>query len=173
MLNGAMSTAGHDPVPTTGPPRVVRLELRARVLAAIRGGLSVLGAVAAVLVGGQTDSPLLGWAFGAVMVSIILAGDRRRRWSGDPEPLPSDAGQETWAEIARTDVFPSTIGVPVLTVVALAFNAALAGMLSGILGGMALLTVVAWVQVADTEQRIGGKLYGERRGTRLYISASK
>ena len=158
-----------DSVSTAGRPRVVRLALRARVLAAIRGGLSALGGVAAVLVGAQAETALLGWAVGATLVSIILAGDRRGRLTMDPQPLPGEAIPERWAEIARTDVFPSTVGVAVLTVVALAFDAALAGMMAGILGGMALMTIVSGALVAVAERRFGGALYLERASRRLYI----
>ena len=148
---------------------VVPLALRARVLAAIRGGLSVLAGIAAVLVGAPAETVLLGWAFGAVMVSIILAGDRRGRLTTDPVPLPGDAIRESWAEIARTDVFPSTVGVAVLALVALAFNAVLAGVLGGILGGMALMTIVSGLRVALAERNLGGALYLERGSRRLFL----
>jgi hypothetical protein len=158
-----------DCVSTAGQPRVVPLALRAWVLAAIRGGLSALGLMAAVFVGATTDAAYLGWAVGATLVSIILAGDRRGRLTMDPQPLPGEAILERWAEIARTDVFPSTVGVAVLTLVALAFDAALAGIMAGILGGMALMTIVSGVQVAVAERRFGGHLYVERATRRLYL----
>ena len=148
---------------------VVPLALRARVLAAIRGGLSILGGIAAVVVGAPGETVLLGWAFGAVMVSIILAGDRRGRLTTGPVPLPGDAIRESWAQIARTDVVPSTVGVAILTVVALAFNVVLAGLLAGILGGMALMTIVSGLQVALAERQFGGSLYLERGTRRLFV----
>jgi hypothetical protein len=139
------------------------------VLAAIRGGLSVVGGIAAVLVGAESQTALLGWTVGATLVAMILAGDRRGRQDIDPEPLPGDADPESWADIARTDVFPSTVGVATLTVVALAFETALAGIMAGILGGMALMTVVSGVQVALAERRYGGILYLERGRRRLFV----
>jgi hypothetical protein len=154
---------------TADLPRVVPLALRAQVLATIRGGLSAVGAAAALVFGAQPDSAYLGWAVGAVLVSIILAGDRRGRLNMDPEPLPGDADPESWVEIARTDVFPSTVGVAVLSLVALAFNAVLAALLSGILGGMAFMTIVAGVQVAVEQRKVGGALYVERGTRRLYL----
>jgi hypothetical protein len=125
--------------------------------------------VAAVLVGARAETAILGWVVGAMLVSIILAGDRRGRRSTSPEPLPGEAIPESWTEIARTDVFPSTVGVAVFTLVALSFNAVLAGVMAGILGGMALMTIASWVQVAVAERRLGGVLYVERRSKRLYI----
>ncbi|MEO8273542.1 MAG: hypothetical protein ABI620_05720 [Chloroflexota bacterium] len=166
-----MSTLTRDSISTTGRSAVVPLALRARVLASIRGGLSVLGGVAAVLVGAQPETVLLGWAVGAVLVTIILAGDRRGRRSTAPEPLPGEAVHESWGAIARTDVFPSTVGVGLLTLFALTFNPVLAAVMGGILGGMALMTIVSWVQVAVAERRLGGVLYVERGSRRLYISA--
>jgi hypothetical protein len=153
-------------VPQVDPP----LALRARVLACIRGGLSVLGAVATLLVGVPPETALLGWAVGAVLVSMILAGDRRGRQSRDPEPLPPDAIAESWAEIARTDVVPSTVGVAIFTLAALPFSPAMAGILAGILGGMAFMTIVFWVQVAWAERKLGGALYIERPTRRLYVA---
>jgi len=158
-----------DAVSIDGPPRVVRLALRARVLAAIGGGLSALGGVAAILVGALPDAAVLGWVVGATLVSIVLAGDRRGRLSMPPQPLPADAIAESSAEIARTDVVPSTVGVAVLVLAALPFDAVLAGMMAGILGGMALMTIVSGVQVALTERRFGGHLYLERATRILYV----
>lgn len=164
---------GADAVSTDGRPRVVRLALRAQVLAAIRGGLSAVGGVAAALVGAQAEPALIGWAFGATMVSIVLAGDRRGRLSTPPLPLPGDATLESWADIARTDVFPSTVGVAVLTLVALAFEAVLAGMMAGIIGGMALMTIVSRVQIGLAERQFGGVLYLERASRRLYVQKGR
>jgi hypothetical protein len=165
-----MSTLAHDAVSITVPSTVVRLELRARVLACIRGGLSLVGGVAAVLLGAQAETTFLGWAVGAVVVSIILAGDRSGRGGTDPEPLPTDAIRDSWAGIARNDVVPSTFGVALFTVIALAMNPVMAGVMAGILGGMAIMTIAAWVQVALAERKFGGVLYVERGTRRLYIA---
>jgi hypothetical protein len=125
--------------------------------------------VAAVLDGARPGSALLAWAFGAIMVSIVLAGDGRGRRTTAPEPLPREAIPESWAQIARTDVLPSTVAVAMLTAVALAFDPVLAGVMAGILGGMAIMTIVSLVRVAVAERRLGGALYLERQGKRLYV----
>ena len=160
-----------DPGPIV--PQVVRLSLRARVLAPIRGGLSALAVVAAVLVGARPETALLAWAFGAFMVSIVLVGDPRGRRTTAPEPLPADAVPESWPQIARTDVFPSTVGVALFAAVALAFDAVLAGVLAGILGGMALMTLVSRAQLAVAERRLGGELHVERQSKRLFVPESR
>ena len=164
-----MSTVLSASASAAGQSTVVRLALRARVLAAIRGGLSALGAVLAVLRGAEAETVVLGWAVGAVLVSIILASDRRGRRSGPPEPLPGESIPDSWTSIARTDVFPSTVGVSLFTAVALVVDPALAGVMVGILGGMAVMTIVAWVQVALAERGLGGALYIERGTRRLYV----
>lgn len=156
-------------VSTTDRPIVVQLALRARVLASIRGGLSLLAGAAAVLVGAPGETVLLGWTVGAMLVSIVLAGDPRGRRTTDPVPLPGAAITASSADIARTDVFPSTVGVATLALVALAFSPALAGIMAGILGGMALMTMASWVQVAMLERRLRGVLYVARGSRRLYI----
>jgi hypothetical protein len=151
--------------------QVVRLSLRSWVLAAIRGSLSAVGLVASVLDGASPDKALLAWVVGAILVSIVLAGDPQRRRSAPAEPLPGRAVPESWTQIARTDVMPSTVGVTVLTIVALLYNPILAGLLAGILGGMAFMTLVARVQVALEERKLGGALYLERQSRRLYLEA--
>jgi hypothetical protein len=158
-----------DPVSPGHSPTVVPLALRARVLAAIRGALAALGGMAAVIAGVPAETVFLGWVFGAVIVSIILAGDRRGRVNEDPRALPDDAIAESWVEIARTGVVPSTVGVAALTVVSLLFNPAMAGILSGILGGMAIMTMVSAAQVALAERRFGGALSLDRATRHLYV----
>jgi hypothetical protein len=150
-------------------PQVVQLSLRARVLAPIRGGLSALAVVAAVLDGVRPGTALLAWPLGAILVSMVLAGNPRGRRTTAPEPLPSEAVPESWAQIARTDVVPSTVGVALLTSVALVLDPVVACVLAGILGGMALMTMVSRVQLAVDERRLGGVLYVERRSKRLYL----
>jgi hypothetical protein len=139
------------------------------VLALIRGGLSALGVVAALLAGARPGSALLAWALGAILVSIVLAGDPRGRRSTAPEPLPGEAVPESWVQIARTDLLPSTVGITLLTGVALVVDPVLAGILAGVLGGMALMTIVSGVRVALAERRLGGVLYVQRGSKRLYF----
>jgi uncharacterized membrane protein YfcA len=159
--------------PARAAPQVVRLSLRAWVLAPIRGGLSTLGLVASVLVGARPENALLAWVFGAILVSIVLAGDPRGRRDQEPQPLPTTAVSESWAQIARTDVVPSTVGVALLTCIALFFEPVLAGLLAGILGGMAVMTLVSRVRVAMAERKLGGALYVERQSRRLYVLKSR
>jgi hypothetical protein len=154
-------------------PRVVQLSLRALVLGPIRAGLSALGLLGALAAGGGPHGAVLGWALGAGLIMLFLAGDPRIRRPSRPEPLPADATKEPWSEIARTDVFPSTVTLAVATAVALPFDSVLAAFLAGILGGMALMSVVSLVTVAVLERRHGGTLYVERGDRRLFVAPKR
>ena len=96
-------------------PRVVRLSLRAFVLGPIRAALSSFGLLGSLAVGGGPAGALLGWALGAGLIVMFLAADPRHRPIGRAEPLPPDATRESWSEIARTDIFPSTVTLAVAT----------------------------------------------------------
>jgi hypothetical protein len=149
---------------------VVRLSLRAVVLGPIRGSLSVLGLVAALLIEMRPSPVMLAWAVGAGIALIVFWGDPRGRHQIPPEPLPIDASSETAMEIARRDVFPSTVTVGLLAAVTLAFDRVLAAFLAGILGGMALMTVATLLTVARMQRRLGGTLYVERKTKRLFVA---
>jgi hypothetical protein len=152
-------------------PRVVRLSLRALVLGPIRACLSTLGLLGSLAAGGGRHGAVLGWALGAGLIVMFLAFDPRNRPARRPEPLPPDATIEPWREIARTDVFPSTVTLAVATGVALPFDSVLAAFLAGILGGMALMSVVSRVTVAVLERRHRGTLYVERGSRRVFVGS--
>ncbi len=157
-----------------GPaPRVVRLSLRALVLGPIRAGLSALGLLGSLAVGGGRAGALLGWALGAGLIVLFLAFDPRNRSAGRPEPLPPDAIRESRREIARTDILPSTVTLAVATGLVLPFDSVLAAFLAGILGGMALMSVVSIVTVAMLERRHGGTLYVGRGSRRLFVASKQ
>jgi hypothetical protein len=154
-------------------PRAVPLSLRTKVLAPIRAGVSLVGLCAALLTGERSATALLAWAVGTGIALIVFWGDPRGRRPRDPDPLPLGARIETWGEIARTDVFPSTVGVTVMMGIALVFDAVLAAFLAGILGGMALMTIASRVTVARLERRHAGTLYVERRTKRLFVEPKR
>jgi hypothetical protein len=154
-------------------PRVVRLSLRALVLGPIRAGLSALGLLGSLAAGGGPRGAVLGWALGAGLIALFLGFDPRNRPARRPEPLPADATRESWSEIARTDVFPSTVTLAVATGIVLPFDSVLAAFLAGILGGMALMSVVSLVTVAVLERRHGGTLYVERGSRRVFVGSNQ
>jgi hypothetical protein len=123
-----------------------------------------------LLAGAPASGALLAFGVTASGSTFLLVSDRRalllRGPVRKPEPVPSDALFETGWEIARAGVLPSTVGVAVLTAVALAFNALLAALLAGVLGGMAAAGAISWVQVAMRQRSEGATLYAG--GGRLY-----
>jgi hypothetical protein len=156
-------------------PRLVGLSQRQLVLGPIRLALGGAGFASAIAAGARPAVALLAFVVGAIGAGAVLTGDPRSRGRALPEPmpLPADFTLEAWQEIARRGVFPSTVGVAVLTVVALPFDTTLAALLAGILGGMALATAVSWLEYTALERRLGGRLYTERRGDTLYVESAK
>jgi hypothetical protein len=144
------------------------------VLAPIRAALSGLELAAAALAGEPSGTAFLGWAVGAGLMAIILAGDPRGRHAGPPQPLPEVAEVEPWTETMRKDIFPSTVAVGLFGLGALPFDPTVTAVMAGILGGMAIMTVVGGVQVRWLERRHNGRMYRERGGQRrLFVGTGQ
>ena len=178
----AVATAGRDARASTSmrrdesaPVRLVRLSSVPRVLVPIRlaCGLFVLGLSLAV--GERPRVGLVAFVLGAFAAGALLTGDprrRRRRWPS-PEPLPAGAEAESWRSVVRAGVYPSSVGVTALGLVALAFRPTLAALLGGVLAGMAIASAVVWLEIAALERRLGGALFGERGRDRLYVDGQR
>lgn len=151
--------------------RVVRLSLRPPVLTPIRLALSLAGLAAALATGERAVVALLAFVIGAFGAAFLLTSDPRGRRSRAREslPLPDAAEADSWLDVARTDVFPSTVAVAVLSAAALAFDAAVSAVLAGVLAGMAVATLAGWLQIAAWERAAGGRLYAERRGELVFV----
>jgi hypothetical protein len=114
---------------------------------------------------------VLGFSFGTIVLFFSVLADPRRRFLApdqEAQPVPSDARYDSKAELALTAIFPSTVGVGVLTAIALAFDRTLAAVLAGALAGMGLATVVGAVRIAEQERREGLQFFRERGGKALY-----
>jgi hypothetical protein len=150
-------------------PRLVRVSTQLLVLTPIRLALGVAGLGAAALLG-HWGPAALAFAVGTLGATIALSSDPRysRDRLGDVPPMPADARYVSKREIASTGIFPSTVGVAVLMVVALFFNATLAAFLAGVLGGMAASGFIAWLNLDTIERRQGYRLYLERPGKRVF-----
>ena len=72
-------------------------------------------------------------------------------------------------EVVLRNIYPSTVGVTVLGLIALAFQPTLAAVLAGVVAGMAAATAVVWLEIASLERRLGGILFGEPGVDRLYL----
>ena len=142
------------------------------LVAPIRLGLGALGLVGARLAGLDGERALITFAFGAGVMMVTALGDPRARVlapRAEPEPVPAEAAYASRLEVAARAVFPSTVGVAVLTGVALAFEPLLASVLAGLLAGMGLAALVSLAQLASSERRDGVELYAEvGRGRRVF-----
>ena len=142
------------------------------LVAPIRLTLGALGVVGARLAGLDGERALITFAFGAGVMMVTALGDPRARVlapRAEPDPVPPEAAYASRVEIAARAVFPSTIGVAVLTGVALAFEPLLASVLAGLLAGMGLAALISLAQLASSERRDGVELYAELgRGRRRF-----
>ena len=139
------------------------------VLISIRLGLGLAGLAGAMLAG-PPRSAALGFAFGGLGSLIALLADPRyghlRRY--DPVPLPAAARSVSLMRVAASGVFPSTVGVALLCVVALYLNPTLAAVLAGILLGMALAGTATWLRLEVSDRREGNRLFVEYQGKRVF-----
>jgi hypothetical protein len=152
-------------------PRLGRLSSITILLAPIRVGCALTVLVPALLLGHKTQVELLAFGLGAVLCAALVLGDPRRRHRRRPElePLPVRIELQPWQELALTHVYPSTVGVTALGLLALVLEPTLAALLAGVLAGMAAASVVAWLEIISLERRLGARLFGRRGLDRLYV----
>ena len=108
------------------------------VLAAIRIALGAVGLVAARLAGAGGGAAFTAFAVGALGLLVAAIADPRRPFfrSAIGEALPRPRS-------VLAALFPSTVGVSVLTAVALAFEPTLAALLAGVLAGLGIVALTA------------------------------
>jgi hypothetical protein len=154
------------------PPRLVRVRQQLLVLAPVRVGLGLAGVAAALAAGVEPRVAVLAFGVAAFGSLIVLLTDRRAlllRAQQEAAEVPEGAAAASPWEAVRIGIFPSTVGVTALAVVALAFNAVLTAFLAGILAGMGLAGLVGWVRLAGREQEEGVTFYSGSRGGALYV----
>jgi hypothetical protein len=149
--------------------RLVPVSTQLLLLIPIRLGLAAAGLGAAALVG-RPGPALLAFGVGTLGAAIALSADPRysRDLLGAVPPAPDGARYASRRELALRGIFPSTVGVAVLTAIALFFDATLAALLSGVLGGMAASGFIAWINLDAIERRNDYRLYLERTGKRVF-----
>jgi hypothetical protein len=116
---------------------------------------------AAVAQGMELRAALAGLAAGAVVLAVLFAGpaSRRRLRAGEPAPAPSGARYDQWWTAGLRALFPSTVVVAVMSVIALFSSRALVSILAGVLGAMGVLAFVAGADALLRERRGEGRLY--------------
>lgn len=142
--------------------RLSRALDRAFGVAVIRLALGTASLGAAVARGASVRSALLGAVLGGVVLTLIALGQSSRAGlRAEPEALPMPGGavcDPPW-RAALLACVPSTIGVAVMTVIALAASAVLAAVLAGVMLSLGVLAVVSGVEIAALERREGTLLY--------------
>lgn len=151
---------------------VYRLSTAQLVLAPIRLALGLALLPAASAAGASGGAAAAAFAAGAFGLAFAALADPRRRFLGvdaEPEPLPAGAVAETRLQLARTRIFPSTVGVAALTLVASGVGqGVLAALLAGGLAGMAAAAAIAGGTLLARERGRRTALLADRRGRRLF-----
>ncbi|MDX6542842.1 MAG: hypothetical protein QOK32_445 [Gaiellaceae bacterium] len=152
-------------------PRLVGLSTAPLAVAPIRFAVGVLGIAGAILRGLAVNAATAEFIFGTAVFAFAALADPRRhffRLESEAEPVPADATFEPLGRVALLATYPSTVGLTVLTGIALAINAALAAVLAGGAAGLGVAGAVAGAQIAMRERASGIRLYLERGGSRLF-----
>ena len=153
--------------------------VNARVQALLIGGLRLVLAVAALglsrVRGVDAGQAGLLFALGGGLLLIALPASVTRR-AGRPRvaetrPLPGGAAVMPNRRALALAMYPSTIGLSAVTLVALAVRPELAAVLAGILAGLGLAALYSAGQLALWERELGGRLYLERgRAGRIFLA---
>jgi hypothetical protein len=142
-------------------------------VAPIRFGLAGAGFAASLAAGATRHAAVLALGLGLAGGTLFVVADPRRRWGGgaEVEPVgpPVGAEEEEWWRTAIRATYPSTLGLAVLAVISLKVNAVLVGVLAGVIGGLGVAGLLAGVEVAATERRLGGRVLAQRGSGELYL----
>jgi hypothetical protein len=152
--------------------RVAAVRTRLLLMAPIRIGLGVV-LLGASFAGDERPRPV-GAAFlvGAVFITFAALADRRslllRAGELEPEPLPAGAVRDPYWRIAVTAALPSTIGLSVLSVIALAAgNEVLGALLAGSVAGLGIATLIGLFPLLVWERKRAVRLYVGPHGRRF------
>jgi len=165
--DAAAATATDQEQPSTAPALI---EVRAQMLliGSVRVALAAAGLAASIPLGARSGGAL--FAAGALVVLVSILGGRRRRlvWTrlAEAERLTSVPRTEPRPLILARAAYPSTIGLTVLTAMALVLEPGLAALLSGILAGLGGTALGFSAQLAAWERQRGATVLAEpgRRG---------
>jgi hypothetical protein len=142
---------------------VYRIAHLALGLGVVRATLAGMGFAAALAAGAERGPAALGLAFGAGVTATALLSDRRWTLGWQPElhPLPDGIEREGLKGAIAHGLLPSTAGVSVLLVIALAFEPLLAAVLAGVLAGMVIAGLAGLAELVMHEYRDRVLLYAD------------
>ena len=143
-------------------------------VAPIRFAVAGAGLGASLAAGASRQAAVLAFALGLAGGTLFVVADPRRRWGGgaaevEPVEPPLGAKEEEWWRTALRACYPSTLGLAVLAIISLKFNAVLVGVLAGVIGGLGVAGLVAGVEVAARERKLGGRVLAQRGSGELYL----
>jgi hypothetical protein len=143
------------------------------LVAPVRLALGAVGLLAALLRGLDGGPALVAFALGALGFAVVLlSAERYFLRVEEPEPAPANADVLSLAETLKAAVWPSTVGVAALLVIAVAVNPTLAALLGGVLAGMAIAALLSAAQTYANQRTLGGRLLSDRKAKQVYVERS-
>ena len=112
------------------------------LLALIRLALALAGLAGALLAGVEPKVALATFGFGIALLAFTLITTRQGMWSG------REIHVENPLRAAVSALYPSSLGLAVLTVFSLALKPQLAALTAGLLAGLALAAGAVAAQIA-------------------------
>ena len=142
------------------------------LVAPVRLVLGALGLVGALLRGLDGGPAFVAFALGALGFAVVLlSAERYFLQVEEPVPVPAQASVQSRGETLRAAVWPSTVGVGALLLVALVANPTLAALLAGVLGGMGMAALLTAAQLVASERRLKGRLLVDGKRMQVYLAA--
>ena len=158
----AVGVAGAEGRGAIGSSRLVEARANALLIVPVRGALALGGVAAARALGVSPGAALGLFAFGTGLVLFPLLTSRRRRlfWAAvaDATPVEGEASVEGRLRTTVRAAYPSTIGLTILMVIALAADPELAAFLAGTIAALGLGAALHGVEVVLWEQSRGRRL---------------
>ncbi len=149
-------------------PALVQVRAQALLIAIVRLVLAAAGLSASIARGTSPGVAAGLFALGAgVLLIVVLGGGRGSGVWGRlkrAQPLSSGAQVESRGRSVVRAAYPSTIGLSVLIVLALAIDSALAAVLAGILAGIGGVAAGFAAQLEVWERRKGVRIFAEPGG---------
>ncbi|HUH20535.1 MAG TPA: hypothetical protein VLZ09_01585 [Gaiellaceae bacterium] len=155
-----------------GAPVLVEARAQALLIAALRLALAAAGVAAAVARGVERGPAvgLLAFGAGLVLFSVYAGGKPQRaaRRFGDAQPAPNDFRVERPLRALAAATYPSTIGLTVLTVIALWPQPPLAAFLAGILAGLGVMALVGVARLRVWERARRSRFYVDAKSEQVF-----
>jgi hypothetical protein len=114
----------------------------ALLLAVIRLALAVVGLLGVIARGVDATVAVVTFGFGVVLLLFSVITTRQGMWSG------RDVQVEKPLRVAVSALYPSSLGLAVLTALALVLKPQLAALTAGVLAGLALCAAAVAAQIA-------------------------